>query len=417
MMADACMLACRKIVINDEWVPICDDVNGQREGVLFISTELDDSELFTLALSFISNINEEKIISRQLTPQEFEILNQAKEELRDAPLFFKQLPNFTVSDVENTIKKAHIQDKCNYIFYDYLSTSLGILEEVGGKAKISNMREDSVLYLLSTRLKELAVQYNIFIEVRNKTNEYLNSILKMARVISIIDVYSSLACLAKEYNYVKPIITNDGIIDIKDGRHPVVEVNLKTESFIPNDTYLDNKNEHLLIITGGRGTSTYDGLSIAWAIVEYLVHEENKKAKTLFATHYHELTMLEDLEGVKNYKVLVEEYKDEIIFMKKVTEGAAQSSYGIYAAKIAGAPNKVIKRATEILKKLEADASIQVENIELNTQKSKDILPLYEEPKIIEKESEIENEIRDLNINEITPIDALNLINKWKKSL
>ena len=346
--------------------------------------------------------------------------------------------------------------------------------------------------------KSYALEYNIFIEVRNKTNEYLNSILKMARVISIIDVYSSLACLAKEDNYIKPIITDDGIIDIKDGRHPVVEVNLKTESFIPNDTYLDNKNEHMLIITGpnmsgkstylrqtalivllaqigsfvpassakisivdriftrvgasdniargestflvemnetayilnhctdkslvimdeiGRGTSTYDGLSIAWAIVEYLVHEENKKAKTLFATHYHELTMLEDLEGVKNYKVLVEEYKDEIIFMKKVTEGAAKSSYGIYAAKIAGAPNKVIKRATEILKRLEADASVQVENIELNTQKSKDILPLYEEPKIIEQESEIENEIRDLDINNITPIDALNLINKWKKLL
>ncbi|MCZ9966157.1 MutS-related protein [Brachyspira hyodysenteriae] len=157
--------------------------------------------------------------------------------------------------------------------------------------------------------------------------------------------------------------------------------------------------------------------SIAWAIVEYLVHEENKKAKTLFATHYHELTMLEDLEGVKNYKVLVEEYKDEIIFMKKVTEGAAKSSYGIYAAKIAGAPNKVIKRATEILKRLEADASVQVENIELNTQKSKDILPLYDEPKIIEKESEIEKEIKDLNINTITPLDAMNLINKWKSMI
>ena len=176
----------------------------------------------------------------------------------------------------------------------------------------------------------------------------------------------------------------------------------------------------------GRGTSTYDGLSIAWAIVEYLVHEENKKAKTLFATHYHELTMLEDLEGVKNYKVLVEEYQDEIIFMKKVTEGAAQSSYGIYAAKIAGAPNKVIRRASEILKKLEAEASIQVENIELNTHKSKDILPFYDnsnknninnttEEKM--KESEIEKEIKELNINNITPIDAINLINKWKNMI
>ena len=166
----------------------------------------------------------------------------------------------------------------------------------------------------------------------------------------------------------------------------------------------------------GRGTSTYDGLSIAWAIVEYLVNEENKKAKTLFATHYHELTMLEELDGVKNYKVSVEEYKDEIIFMKKVIEGSAESSYGIYAAKIAGAPNKVIKRASEILKKLENEASVQFDNIELN--KSSEILPLYnKDNEEIIKESEIEKEIKELNINEITPMDAINLINKWKKDL
>ena len=354
--------------------------------------------------------------------------------------------------------------------------------------------------------KSYALEYDIFIEVRNKVNEYLTSILKMAKIISVIDVYVSLACLASEENYTKPIITDDGIIDIKEGRHPVVEANLKNESFIANDTYLDNKNEHLLIITGpnmsgkstylrqtalivllaqigsfvpaksakisivdriftrvgasdniakgestflvemnetayilnhctdrslvimdeiGRGTSTYDGLSIAWAIVEYLVNEENKKSKTLFATHYHELTMLEDLEGVKNYKVLVEEYKDEIIFMKKVIEGAAESSYGIYAAKIAGAPHKVIQRASEILKKLENEAGIQVENIEINNKKSPDILPfnskadsnvnLVDEKEKIE--SEIEKEIKDLNINDITPIEALNLINKWKRDL
>lgn len=170
MMADACMLACRKIVINGKWIPICQDINGRREGVLFISTELDDDELYTLALSFITNINEEKIISMQVTPEELILLKEANEELRAAPIFFKKLPNFTVSDVENAIKKAHIQDKCNYIFYDYLSTSLGILEEVGRKAKISNMREDSVLYLLATRLKELAVQYNIFIETATQLN-------------------------------------------------------------------------------------------------------------------------------------------------------------------------------------------------------------------------------------------------------
>ena len=344
--------------------------------------------------------------------------------------------------------------------------------------------------------KSCALEFEIFTEIKNKVNSYINSILKTAKIISIIDVYTSLASLAKEDNYTKPIMTEDGIIDIKDGRHPVVEANLINESFIPNDTYLDNNKEHLLIITGpnmsgkstylrqtalivllaqigsfvpassarisivdrifarvgasdniargestflvemnetayilnhctnksliimdeiGRGTSTYDGLSIAWAIVEYLVGEENKKAKTLFATHYHELTMLEELDGVKNYKVSVEEYKDEIIFMKKVIEGSAESSYGIYAAKIAGAPNKVIKRASEILKKLENDAGVQFDNIELN--KSSEILPLYNINEEIIKESEIEKEIKDLNINEITPIDAINLINKWKRDL
>lgn len=346
--------------------------------------------------------------------------------------------------------------------------------------------------------KSCALEFEIFAEIKNKVNNYLTSILKTAKIISVIDVYTALASLAKEDNYTKPIMTDDGIIDIKEGRHPVVEANLVNESFIPNDAYLDNNKEHLLIITGpnmsgkstylrqtalivllaqigsfvpaasakisivdriftrvgasdniargestflvemnetayilnhctnkslvimdeiGRGTSTYDGLSIAWAIVEYLVNEENKKAKTLFATHYHELTMLEDLDGVKNYKVSVEEYKDEIIFMKKVVEGSAESSYGIYAAKIAGAPNKVIRRASEILKKLENEASIQFDNIELK--KSSEILPLYNiynngNNEEIIKESEIEKEIKDLNINDITPIDAINLINKWK---
>ena len=345
--------------------------------------------------------------------------------------------------------------------------------------------------------KSCALEFEIFTEIKNKVNSYINSILKTAKIISIVDVYVSLASLAKEDNYTKPIMTEDGIIEIKDGRHPVVEANLINESFIPNNTYLDNDKEHLLIITGpnmsgkstylrqtalivllaqigsfvpaasarisivdriftrvgasdniargestflvemnetayilnrctnksliimdeiGRGTSTYDGLSIAWAIAEYLVNEENKKAKTLFATHYHELTMLEELDGVKNYKVSVEEYKDEIIFMKKVIEGSAESSYGIYAAKIAGAPNKVIKRASEILKKLENEASVQFDNIELN--KSSEILPLYNNAnEEIIKESEIEKEIKELNINEITPIDAINLISKWKKYL
>lgn len=342
--------------------------------------------------------------------------------------------------------------------------------------------------------KSYILEQQLFIEVRDKVNSYLNSILKMAKIISIVDVYTSLASLAIEENYVKPIITEDGVIDIKEARHPVVEANLKNESFIPNNIYLDNEKEHFLIITGpnmsgkstylrqtalivllaqigsfvpansakisivdriftrvgasdniargestflvemnetayilnhctnnslvimdeiGRGTSTYDGLSIAWSIVEYLVYEKTKKAKTLFATHYHELTMLENLDGVKNYKVLVEEYKDEIIFMKKVIEGATKSSYGIYAAKIAGAPKKVVKRAEEILKNLEKDSNLEVQKIEFQNN------DFYnnEKNEIIIEESKIEKEIKDIDLNNITPIEALNLINKWKKDL
>lgn len=351
--------------------------------------------------------------------------------------------------------------------------------------------------------KSYSLEYEIFLDVRNKTNNYLKAILKIANVISLIDLFSSFAYMSKEENYVRPLISEDGIIDIKEGRHPVVEKNLQNDSFIPNDIYLDKTEEHFLIITGpnmsgkstylrqtaiivllaqigsfvpaksakislvdriftrvgasdniargestflvemnetayilnhctdkslvimdeiGRGTSTYDGLSIAWAIVEYLSSEEKKKAKTLFATHYHELTMLEDLTGVKNYSVLVEEYKDEIVFMKRVVKGAAKSSYGIYAAKIAGVPHTVIKRANEILKRLEADGSLQVENIELQIKKSPDILPFYSDDKKYnegsqKKYSQIENEIIELDLNNITPMEAMNLVSKWKKSL
>ncbi len=352
--------------------------------------------------------------------------------------------------------------------------------------------------------KSYSLEFEIFKQVRDECGKYLESILKIAKIIAEIDVYSSLAVLALEENYNKPEITEDGIIDIKEGRHPVVEKHLNNDSFISNDTYLDKEKEHLLIITGpnmsgkstylrqtalivllaqigsfvpaksakisivdriftrvgasdniakgestflvemnetayilnhctnnsliimdeiGRGTSTYDGLSIAWSIVEYLSSEKNKKAKTLFATHYHELTMLDKLEGIKNYKVLVEEYKDEIIFMKKVIEGATKSSYGIYAAQIAGAPSIVIKRAKEILNTLEKDASIQVENIEFNNKlynnnnKENTVEKKCIEEKIINKISPIEEEIKDLNINNITPLDALNLIHKWRNNL
>ncbi len=341
--------------------------------------------------------------------------------------------------------------------------------------------------------KGYTLEFEIFCNVRDKVSEYINPILKIANIIAKIDVYSALGFLATEKDYIKPEVNDNDIIDIKEGRHPVVEQNLENSVFIPNDIYLNKTSEHLLIITGpnmsgkstylrqtalivllaqigsfvpashaiigvvdriftrvgasdniargestflvemnetayilnnatnksliimdeiGRGTSTYDGLSIAWSIIEHLSKDELNKAKTLFATHYHELTMLESIEGIKNYSVSVEEHKDNIIFMKRVVEGAAKSSYGIYAAQIAGIPKSITQRAKEILKQLEEYGSVEVNNIEYNMQDNK--------PKSIQNiETDanlklIEDDIKNLDINSITPVEALNLISKWK---
>lgn len=169
MIADACMLGCSSIWVNNSWVSLTSK-EGMREGVLFISTELDENELRSLMLAFVSGVNEEKIITRSYTPEEQKRIIAAANILKQAPIYVKVLPNFTVADVENTIKRAHIKDGCNYIFYDYLGTSLGILEEMGKRTHGVSMREDSILFLLSTRLKELAVQYNIFIESSTQLN-------------------------------------------------------------------------------------------------------------------------------------------------------------------------------------------------------------------------------------------------------
>lgn len=344
--------------------------------------------------------------------------------------------------------------------------------------------------------KGYSKEASIFMTVRSQAAKHVASIMHIANIISWIDVYSSLAHLAMNKNYVKPIVDNSDIIEIKNGRHPVVEKYLTNNSFIPNDVYLD-KNERLLIITGpnmsgkstylrqialitllaqigsfvpadsarigvvdriftrvgandnisrgestflvemsesanilnnctskslvimdeiGRGTSTYDGMSIAWAIIEYLITNKDRRAKTLFATHYHELTLLEKLEGVKNYSILVEEHRNEIIFMKKVVPGAAKSSYGIYVARLAGIPIEVTNRAKEILIQLEEDGSVQVNALEKTSaaKKREDTLPLFDYEK---KESEIEKEIDCLDVNNITPMEAMSLINKWKNLL
>ncbi|MDO6355439.1 DNA mismatch repair protein MutS [Caloramator sp. CAR-1] len=350
--------------------------------------------------------------------------------------------------------------------------------------------------ILGAESKIVELEYELFVDVRNKVYSQVERIKKIAQYLAIIDVLLSFARVSFENNYVKPEITNDGIIEIIDGRHPVVE-KVISSPFVPNDTILDNKENMIIIITGpnmagkstylrqvalitllsqvgcfvpakkakisivdriftrigasddlslgqstfmvemtevsnilknatknsliildevGRGTSTYDGLSIAWSVIEYI--NKSIGAKTLFATHYHELTELEGkIKGVKNYCISVKEHGDDIIFLRKIVRGGADQSYGIQVAKLAGLPDEVIKKAKEILAKLEENDINKIKKDEVikevATTSSFEInLFNYQENEIIE-------ELKNIDILNITPIEALNrlysLTNKAKK--
>lgn len=349
--------------------------------------------------------------------------------------------------------------------------------------------------ILGAEEKVIQLEYNVFVEVREKIERQLQRIQKTANVISMLDVLCSFAIVADEQNYVKPIVDNSGVIDIKDGRHPVIEKILPSGSFVQNDTYLDKNQNRLSIITGpnmagkstymrqvalitlmaqcgsfvpasyakigvvdkiftrvgasddlsmgqstfmvemmevatilkeatanslvildeiGRGTSTYDGLSIAWAVAEYISDSEKCGAKTLFATHYHELTKLEDkLEGVKNYSIAVKEKGEDIIFLRKIVPGGTDESYGVHVAKLAGVPQVVTKRANEILRSLERKSILGEKQQEKeNKQVAAGQLDLYNY-----KLAEIAHEIDKIDINELTPIEALNQIVKIKEKM
>ncbi|MDB1958415.1 DNA mismatch repair protein MutS [Clostridium tertium] len=289
--------------------------------------------------------------------------------------------------------------------------------------------------ILGAEEKLVSLEYDLFIEIREAIEKEIARLKQSARIIGNLDALSTLSLIAVENDYVKPSINEDGIIEINEGRHPVVEKVIGKGEFVSNDTTLNSNDNRLLLITGpnmagkstymrqvalitlmaqigsfvpaksanisicdkiftrigasddlaggkstfmvemwevsnilknatskslvlldevGRGTSTYDGLSIAWSVIEYISKNNNLKCKTLFATHYHELTKLEGvIEVVKNYSVAVSEIDDNIIFLRKIVEGGADQSYGIEVAKLAGLPTQVIDRAKEILSSLE----------------------------------------------------------------
>ena len=350
--------------------------------------------------------------------------------------------------------------------------------------------------ILGAKEKLVDVEYDLFCRIREEVAQQVIRIQKTASIVSILDVLCSFATVAVNNKYVKPEITQDGVIDIKNGRHAVVEKALKNEQFIPNDSYLNNESDRFLIITGpnmagkstymrqvalitymaqlgcfvpadsakisivdriftrigasddlamgqstfmvemqelsnilenatknsliildeiGRGTSTYDGLAIAWATVEYIADKEKIGAKTLFATHYHELIELESkIEGVKNYSVEVKEKGDDVIFLRKITPGGADESYGIYVAKLAGIKRSVISRAKEILKYLEnvdlAKKTIYEKRKKITTEEVQVDMFNY-------KMAEVTSMLEKINLDELTPKDALEVLYKLKEKL
>ena len=349
--------------------------------------------------------------------------------------------------------------------------------------------------ILGAEERVINLEYNAFVEIRDKIKENVQRIQRTANIISTLDVVTSFATVADDMNYVMPIVDNSGIIDIKDGRHPVIEKMLTGNSFVPNDTYLDKNDNRLSIITGpnmagkstymrqvalitlmaqcgsfvpasyarigvvdkiftrvgasddlsmgqstfmvemmevatilkeatenslvildeiGRGTSTYDGLSIAWAVAEYISDREKCGAKTLFATHYHELTQLEDkLEGVKNYSVAVKEKGEDIIFLRKIVAGGTDESYGFNVAKLEGVKKTVTTRANEILRSIERKNVLNEKKMEKeNKKEAAGQLDMYNY-----KLAEVAHELDKVDLNQLTPIDALNTLVNMKEKI
>lgn len=353
--------------------------------------------------------------------------------------------------------------------------------------------------ILGSEDKLVSLEYDLFREVRDQIASNVARIQKTAKAIAKIDAFVSLAVVAEQNNYCRPKINENGIIDIKGGRHPVVEKMITNDMFIDNDTYLDNKNDRISIITGpnmagkstymrqtalivllaqigsyvpaasanigivdriftrvgasddlasgqstfmvemnevanilrnatsnsllildeiGRGTSTFDGLSIAWAVVEHISNPKLLGAKTLFATHYHELTELEGkLSNVHNYCIAVKEKGDDIVFLRKIVKGGADKSYGIQVAKLAGVPDSVIERAKEIVEELSAnDITTIVRNITVdNAPKKKKEKEHLDEVDLTQmslfdtiSDDDIIEELRNVDIGNLTPLEALN---------
>lgn len=436
--------------------------------------------------------------------QEIDMLRKAK---TDGKSWLAQLAE---KEQEKTgIKNLKI--KYNKVFGYYLDVTNSYLDLVPDyfirKQTLANSErfftpelKDLENKILNSQDKLVNIEYDIYKNVIKTINDNIARIQDSAKILAYIDVFTSLSYVSEKNHYVRPTLNSKGFINIKGGRHPVVEKMMDDNSFVDNDTYLDLKNNRVSIITGpnmagkstymrqvalitlmaqigcfvpaesadisivdriftrvgasddlasgqstfmvemnevanilrnatsnsllildeiGRGTSTFDGLSIAWAVVEHIANPKLIGAKTLFATHYHELTELEGkLNGVNNYCIAVKENGDNIVFIRKIVKGGADKSYGIQVAKLAGVPDSVIDRAKEIIEELiENDIADIAKSITVKSKASK-----------IEKVTEIDmsqmsmfdtvrdediiNELREINVNNLTPVEAMNKLDE-----
>lgn len=361
--------------------------------------------------------------------------------------------------------------------------------------------------ILGAEDKLFALEYDLFCQVREELAAQIPRIQETAKAIAQLDVYASLSVVAQRNNYVRPTVNTKGVIDIKNGRHPVVEKMINNDMFIANDTYLDNGSKRVSVITGpnmagkstymrqtalivlmaqigsfvpaekakigvvdriftrvgasddlasgqstfmvemtevanilrnataksllildeiGRGTSTFDGLSIAWAVIEHISNTKLLGAKTLFATHYHELTELEGkIPGVNNYCIAVKERGDDIVFLRKIVKGGADKSFGIQVAKLAGVPDSVLDRAKELVDELvHTDITSTFKDLAENSRKTKPKAVHYDEVDLEQislfdtvQDQDIIEELKNLDITMLTPMDAMNTLYRLQNKL
>ena len=427
--------------------------------------------------------------------------------LRDIKTTAQQwLTNLEARERESTGIRG-LKVKFNRVFGYYIEVSNSFLDKVpyryqrkqtlvGGERFVTDELKEIETRILTAHEEANALENRIFEELKGMAMDKLKALQSTARALAAADVLLSFAEVAVRNSYTRPVIGKKvKAIDIKEGRHPVVETLMESGAYVPNDTLLDNDENRTIILTGpnmagkstymrqvalitlmahigsfvpaksaeitltdriftrigasddlsggqstfmvemievatilnyatsssllvldeiGRGTSTYDGLSIAWAVLEYITSDI--RAKTLFATHFHELTDAESFGGVKNYRVLVSETKDSILFLHKIARGSASQSFGVEVASLAGVKKCVIERAKLIMRELERRSEGRDSNSILLASGG-DSRAVKQTSLFDKEESEVEKELRDIDVNSLTPIQALTVLNDLKKKL